>query len=92
MFFCHDHPAADALAQSETTIADERTRNIHLHEGVSESAYVALRTQRDATLPIPRLLWPALQFNLRGGRRPPAEESGRSYFRTPLAFGPDSAD
>ena len=92
VFLCHDYPSADVAAQSETTIADERSRNIHLRDGVAENTYVALRTQRDATLPIPRLLWPALQFNLRGGRRPPAEESGRSYFRTPLAFGPDSAD
>lgn len=91
VFLCHDYPAAGASARSETTIAAERAHNIHLRDGVSESAYVELRIQRDASLAIPRLLWPAMQFNLRGGRLPPAEASGRSYFRTPLSYDVDDA-
>ncbi len=85
VFLCHDYkaPGRDAFA-FETTMIAERTANVHLHEGVSEDDFVAMRTQRDATLPMPRLILPSLQVNMRGGRLPEPEDNGVRYLKLPL--------
>ena len=89
VFVCHDYKPGGREARCETTIAAEREANIHLKDGTSEEDFTAMRRKRDATLDVPALLYPAVQFNIRGGRPPPAESNGRSYLKLPLK-GPDS--
>lgn len=84
MFVCHDYPPPGRQAQWETTVADQRRANIHLHEGISEEDFVAMRTRRDATLSLPALMLPAIQVNLRAGHPPPADANGTRYLRIPL--------
>ena len=84
VFVCHDYgPGGRSLAH-ETTIGAQRRDNIHLRGGVDEAAFVATRTTRDATLPVPALLLPALQVNLRGGALPAPEDNGVRYLKIPL--------
>lgn len=85
LFLCHDYlaPGREAYAW-ETTVAAQRARNVHVHEGVDEDAFVALREKRDATLAAPALLLPSVQVNMRAGRLPPAEADGVSYLRIPV--------
>jgi glyoxylase-like metal-dependent hydrolase (beta-lactamase superfamily II) len=84
-FLCHDYkaPGRDDFAW-ETTILAERTANVHIHEGVDEDQFVAMRTTRDATLSMPKLILPALQVNIRAGHLPPPEENGVRYLKLPL--------
>src|SRR5690606_3186624 len=74
LFICHDYkaPGRDEYAW-ETTVGEERARNVHVREGVSEDEFVAMRTKRDATLDAPLLLLPSIQVNIRAGNLPPAE-------------------
>jgi glyoxylase-like metal-dependent hydrolase (beta-lactamase superfamily II) len=85
IFLCHDYkaPGRDAFA-NETTVGEERRANIHAHDGTDEDAFVTMRTSRDATLSMPRLLIPSVQVNMRAGRMPPAEDNGVSYLKIPL--------
>jgi glyoxylase-like metal-dependent hydrolase (beta-lactamase superfamily II) len=85
LFLCHDYktPTRNEYAW-ETTVADERQRNIHANEAVSEDDFVAMRTARDATLAIPKLLLPSVQVNMRAGHLPPAEENGTTYLKVPI--------
>jgi glyoxylase-like metal-dependent hydrolase (beta-lactamase superfamily II) len=85
LFMCHDYkaPGRDEY-RWETTVAEERANNVHVHDGVSEAEFVRFRTARDATLDMPRLILPSVQVNMRAGRLPPAEENGRSYLKLPL--------
>lgn len=85
VFVCHDYKPGGREARCETTIAAEREANIHLRDGVSEDEFTEMRRKRDAGLEMPALLYPAVQFNIRGGRPPPAESNGRSYLKLPLA-------
>jgi len=87
VFLCHDYPAQDSAPVAQTTIAAQKAANAHTKAATCEADYVALRTRRDATLAVPKLLWPAIQFNIRGGRLPPAEAGGRTCFKLPAAFG-----
>jgi hypothetical protein len=82
---CHDYkaPGRDQFAW-ETTIGAERTANVHLHEGVGEEEFVAMRTSRDKTLGMPRLILPSLQVNMRGGRLPEPEDNGVRYLKLPV--------
>jgi glyoxylase-like metal-dependent hydrolase (beta-lactamase superfamily II) len=84
-FMCHDYkaPGRDSFAW-ETTIGAERTANVHLHEGVSEDDFVAMRTARDKTLSMPKLILPSLQINMRGGRLPEPEDNGVRYLKLPI--------
>ena len=85
LFMCHDYkaPGRDHYAW-ETTVAAERARNIHVHDGVSEAEFVALRTRRDATLAAPVLLLPSVQVNIRAGNFPPPDANGTTYLRIPV--------
>ena len=85
VFVCHDYKPGGREARCETTIEAEREANIHLRDGTSEEDFTAMRRRRDATLDMPALLYPAVQFNIRGGRPPPAESNGRSYLKLPLS-------
>ena len=85
VFLCHDYKAPNREEFVwETTMLAERTGNVHFHEGVSEEDFVAMRTQRDATLEMPRLILPSIQVNMRGGRLPEPEENGVSYLKLPI--------
>jgi glyoxylase-like metal-dependent hydrolase (beta-lactamase superfamily II) len=84
MFVCHDYPPAGRQVQWETTVADQRARNIHVREGIGESDFVAMRRARDATLELPTLILPSIQVNVRAGRLPPPEDNGVSYLKIPL--------
>jgi glyoxylase-like metal-dependent hydrolase (beta-lactamase superfamily II) len=89
VFVCHDYRPGGREALCETTIAAERESNIHVKASTSEPEFTAMRRKRDATLEMPALIYPAVQFNIRGGRPPPAESNGRSYFKLPVT-GPDT--
>jgi glyoxylase-like metal-dependent hydrolase (beta-lactamase superfamily II) len=84
VFVCHDYGPGGRAVSNATTIGDQRRSNIHLRDGIDEAAFVATRTARDATLPVPELLLPALQVNLRGGALPPPEDNGVRYLKIPL--------
>lgn len=85
VFLCHDYKAPNRDEYVwETTMLAERTGNVHVHEGVSEDDFVEMRTQRDATLSMPKLILPSIQVNMRGGRMPEPEENGVSYLKLPL--------
>lgn len=85
LFMCHDYlaPGRDEH-QHETTVAREREANVHVHEGITEEVFVAMRNERDATLNAPALIWPSIQVNMRGGALPEAEANGVRYLRIPL--------
>ncbi len=85
LFMCHDYkaPGRDEYA-NETTVADERTHNIHVKEGISEEDFVRMRTERDATLDMPRLILPSVQINMRAGKMPPAEDNDQVYLKIPI--------
>ena len=84
LFMCHDYPPAGRDVCYETTVADERAHNIHVHDGIDEDAYVTMRTQRDAGLAMPVLILPAVQINIRAGNLPPAESNGTVYLKIPV--------
>jgi glyoxylase-like metal-dependent hydrolase (beta-lactamase superfamily II) len=84
IFVCHDYPPPGREVQWETSVAAQRESNIHVHDGVSEEAFVAMRSARDATLEMPVLILPAIQINIRAGDFPPAEDNGVSYLKIPL--------
>ena len=84
LFMCHDYPPTDRAVAFESTVAEQRAHNIHVHDGVSEAEFVAMRTQRDATLDMPVLILPAVQVNIRAGELPPAEANGTRYLKIPL--------
>jgi glyoxylase-like metal-dependent hydrolase (beta-lactamase superfamily II) len=86
VFLCHDYPAADAEPTAEVALAMQRDGNIHVRATTAEDEYAAIRNKRDATLAIPKLLWPALQINLRGGKLPSEGSGSRSYLKMPVAF------
>lgn len=92
LFMCHDYkaPGRDDYVW-ETTVAEQRARNIHIHDGVSEADFVAMRQGRDAGLSAPRLLLPSVQVNIRAGHLPPAEDNGGHYLKLPLRL-PEGAD
>ncbi len=85
VFLCHDYKAPNREEFVwETTILAERTGNVHIHEGVGEDQFVEMRTQRDATLGMPKLILPSLQINMRGGRLPEPEDNGVQYLKAPV--------
>jgi glyoxylase-like metal-dependent hydrolase (beta-lactamase superfamily II) len=84
LFVCHDYPPQGRAPAWDTTVAEQRARNVHVHDGVDEAAFVALREARDATLEVPTLILPSLQVNVRAGQLPPAEANGVAYLRIPL--------
>lgn len=84
LFMCHDYPPASRAAAWESSVAEQRAHNIHVHDGISEATFVAMRSARDATLEMPVLILPAVQINIRAGQLPPAEANGVAYLKIPL--------
>lgn len=84
LHLCHDYPPDDRAPEWETTVAEQRAKNIHVHDGVTEADFVAMRTARDRTLAMPTLILPAIQVNVRAGNLPPAEDNGVHYLKIPI--------
>ena len=84
LFMCHDYrPGGRALAHV-TTVAEQRAANVHVHDGIAEDTFVAMRRARDATLDMPVLILPSVQVNMRAGHLPPPESNGVRYLKIPL--------
>ena len=85
LFMCHDYLAPGREQHRyQTTVAEQRTNNVHVHQGIDEDAFVAMRESRDAGLGMPALMLPAVQVNMRAGHLPPAEDNGVRYLKVPL--------
>lgn len=85
LFMCHDYKAPGRNSYAwETTVAAERRSNVHVRDGVTEDEFVAMRTERDATLAMPVLILPSVQVNIRAGAMPPPESNGTSYLKIPV--------
>ncbi len=85
LFMCHDYkaPGRDEFAW-ETTVAEQADNNVHVREGISEDEFVEMRTSRDASLSMPKLIIPSVQVNMRAGEMPPAEDNGTRYLKIPI--------
>ncbi len=85
LWMCHDYKAPDRDAyQWQTSVAEQRAKNVHIHDGISEDAFAVMRAARDKTLAMPALILPSVQVNIRAGRMPPKDRDGRVYLRLPL--------
>jgi glyoxylase-like metal-dependent hydrolase (beta-lactamase superfamily II) len=84
LFMCHDYGPNGREIRYETTVAEEREHNIHVREGISEDEFVAMRTERDKTLSMPRLIIPSIQINMRGGDMPNPDKSGKRFLKVPI--------
>lgn len=84
LFMCHDYPTTDREPVAVCTVGEQREGNIHVHDGVAEDGFVAMRQARDATLGMPRLILPSIQVNVRAGHLPPPEADGRRYLKLPV--------
>jgi glyoxylase-like metal-dependent hydrolase (beta-lactamase superfamily II) len=84
IYVCHDYPPTSRKPAWHTTVAEQRAYNIHVHDGIDEAAFVAMRQARDATLDVPTLILPSIQVNVRGGQMPPADDNGVRYLRIPI--------
>lgn len=84
LFTAHDYPGDRRAAAWETTVAEQRTSNKHVRDGVDEAEFVAMRRARDATLKLPTLIAPSIQVNIRAGVLPLPDADGRRYIRIPL--------
>lgn len=84
LYMCHDYPPGGRPEAHMSTVAEQRSANIHVHTGVTEGAFVAMRRARDATLPMPVLILPSVQVNMRAGKMPPPEDNGVRYLKIPI--------
>jgi glyoxylase-like metal-dependent hydrolase (beta-lactamase superfamily II) len=85
LFMCHDYKVPGREQHLyQSTVAEQRAHNLHIHQGIGEDEFVAMRTARDASLSMPALMLPAVQVNMRGGQLPPPEANGLSYLKVPL--------
>jgi glyoxylase-like metal-dependent hydrolase (beta-lactamase superfamily II) len=84
LFMCHDYGPGGREIRWVTTVGDERDNNIHVRDGIDEETFVRLRTERDATLSMPRLIIPSIQVNMRAGRLPEPDPSGKRFLKVPV--------
>jgi glyoxylase-like metal-dependent hydrolase (beta-lactamase superfamily II) len=84
LFMCHDYGPNGRDIRWETSVAEEKSHNIHARDGISEDEFAAMREARDKTLGMPKLIIPSLQVNMRGGELPPPDESGRRFLKVPI--------
>ena len=84
LYMCHDYRPGGREVAYVTSVGEERAANVHIHDGVDEAAFVAMRRARDAQLEAPVLLLPSVQVNMRAGELPPPEENGTRYLKIPL--------
>jgi hypothetical protein len=81
---CHDYMPGGRELKYESTVAEQKASNIHVHEGISEDEFVKMRAAKDQTLDMPKLILPSVQVNMRAGDLPPAEDNGVRYLKIPL--------
>ncbi|MFN3984957.1 MAG: MBL fold metallo-hydrolase [Rhodocyclaceae bacterium] len=84
LHLCHDYPPDGRAPAWVSSVAEQRAANVHVHDGVDEASFVAMRTVRDRSLAMPTLLLPSVQVNVRAGRLPPPEDNGVRYLKIPL--------
>ena len=84
LFMCHDYAPGGREIKWETSVAEQKATNIHVREGVSEGEFVKMRTERDATLALPKLIIPSIQVNIRGGQLPEPDDSGKRFLKVPV--------
>lgn len=84
IFLCHDYPPGGREPEHVHKLNEHRTRNIQVHQGIDEQQFVKMREERDATLPMPNLIIPAVQVNIRAGQLPPLEDNGVAYLKVPI--------
>jgi len=84
LFMCHDYGPGGREIRWETTVGEEKAENIHVGRGTSREDFIRFRTERDATLAMPKLIIPSLQVNMRAGQLPPPDESGKRFLKVPL--------
>ena len=84
LFMCHDYAPGGREIRWETTVAEERANNIHVRNGITEDEFVAMRSARDETLDMPKLIIPSIQVNIRTGQLPEPDESGKSFLKVPV--------
>jgi glyoxylase-like metal-dependent hydrolase (beta-lactamase superfamily II) len=84
LYMCHDYPPNGRAPEYQSTVADQKEANIHVHDGVTEEQFVAMRTKRDAGLEMPALILPSIQINIRAGHMPKPESNGTAYLKIPL--------
>jgi glyoxylase-like metal-dependent hydrolase (beta-lactamase superfamily II) len=84
LYMCHDYPPNDRPVAHLTTVSEQKQSNIHVHDGITEDAFVQMRSKRDSTLEMPHLILPSIQVNIRAGHFPEPESNGKSYLKIPL--------
>ena len=84
LYMCHDYPPNGRAPEYQSTVADQKKNNIHVHDGITEEQFVAMRIKRDAGLEMPVLILPSIQVNIRAGHMPKAEGNGTAYLKIPL--------
>lgn len=84
LFICHDYGPGGREIAWETTVGAQKAQNVHLAGDVSRKVFIEMRQKRDETLPMPKLIIPALQVNMRGGRLPEPDENGHQFFKVPI--------
>ncbi len=84
LYMCHDYPPNGRPPEYQSTVADQKKSNIHVHDGVTEEQFVAMRNKRDAGLEMPVLILPSIQVNIRAGQMPKPEGNGTAYLKIPL--------
>ena len=84
LFMCHDYPPSDRPVAHLSTVGEQKQSNIHVHDGITEDAFVQMRSKRDASLEIPHLILPSIQINIRAGHFPEPEANGKSYLKIPI--------
>lgn len=84
LYMCHDYPPAGREPCWVSTVADQRAHNIHVHDGITQEAFIQMRRARDATLEMPNLILPSVQVNVRAGDMPPPEDNGVRYLKVPI--------
>ncbi|MGY3618057.1 MBL fold metallo-hydrolase [Bradyrhizobium sp. USDA 10063] len=84
LFMCHDYGPNGREIRWETTVAEQRAHNIHVHDGITEDEFVATREARDRTLQMPKLIIPSLQINMKAGKLPPPDADGKRYLKVPI--------
>ncbi|MBJ7555435.1 MBL fold metallo-hydrolase [Marinomonas spartinae] len=85
LFLCHDYKAPNRHEYVwETSVAEQKSYNLHIHSGITEEEFCTMRQQKDATLNMPKLIWPSVQVNMRAGNMPPQESNGIGYLKIPI--------
>jgi glyoxylase-like metal-dependent hydrolase (beta-lactamase superfamily II) len=84
LYMCHDYPPSDRPVECSTTVGEQKLKNIHVHDGVTQEQFVQMRTAKDQTLGMPTLILPSISVNIRAGRFPDPEANGVSYLKIPL--------